>query len=54
MNGRGIYMKNKCKECIYYHENNGTCQLKKCSTTGCGYVTIANILSCEYLRKEPR
>ena len=27
-----------CKECDYYHKENGTCQSKKCVTGGSGYV----------------
>ena len=28
-----------CKECIYYHPENGTCNAKKCSGFGSGLVT---------------
>lgn len=42
------FMKDNCKNCSWYHENNGTCQLKKCSTGGYGYVTFMNRLSCEH------
>ena len=27
-----------CKECDYYHKENGTCQSKKCATGGDGTV----------------
>lgn len=47
-------MKIKCKECTYYHKNNGTCQLKKCSTAGYGYVTVTDTLSCKYSKKVNR
>lgn len=40
-------MKNKCEKCVYYHKENDTCQLKKCSTGGDGYVTIFDRLFCE-------
>lgn len=40
-------MKNKCEKCIYYHEENNTCQSKKCSTSGYGYVTLTDRLFCK-------
>lgn len=27
-----------CKDCDYYIKENGTCHLKKCATSGYGYV----------------
>lgn len=40
-------MRNPCKECDYYHEENNTCQSKKCSTGGCGYITWIDRLFCK-------
>lgn len=40
-------MKNPCKECIYYHKENNTCQSKKCATGGTGYVTVLDRLFCK-------
>ena len=40
-------MRNPCKECIYYHKENNTCQSKKCATGGLGYITIFDRLLCE-------
>ena len=45
-------MKNPCKECIYYHKENNTCQSKKCVTGGDGYVTFWDRLMCEPNRGE--
>ena len=33
-------MRNPCKECIYFHKENNTCQSKKCATGGPGYITV--------------
>ena len=38
-------MRNPCKECIYYQENN-TCQSKKCATGGDGKITFWDRLFC--------
>lgn len=40
-------MKNPCKECVYYHKENNTCQSKKAATSGYGYVTFWDRLMCE-------
>ena len=34
-------MRNPCKDCIYYHKENGTCQSKKCATYGDGKVSVS-------------
>ena len=39
-------MRNPCKDCIYYHKENKTCQSKKCATGGNGKVTWADKLFC--------
>lgn len=39
-------MRNPCKDCIYYHKENRTCQSKKCATDGNGKVTWADKLFC--------
>ena len=41
---------NKCKECIYYHESNNTCQSKKCATGREGYIGLSERLFCKPLR----
>ena len=40
-------MRNPCKECIYYHKENNTCQSKKCTTGEPGYITVFDRLFCE-------
>ncbi len=40
-------MKNPCNKCIYYHKENSTCQSKKCTTSGLGYITIFDKLFCK-------
>lgn len=45
-------MRNPCKECIYYHEENGTCRSKKCATGGDGYVTFWDRLFCDPYKDE--
>lgn len=40
-------MRNQCKECIYYHKENNTCQSKKCATGGDGTVTLFDRMFCE-------
>lgn len=40
-------MRNPCKECVYYHPENNTCQSKKCATCGAGYVTLMDKLLCK-------
>ncbi len=39
-------MLNPCKDCIYYHKENRTCQSKKCATGGNGKVTLVDRLFC--------
>ena len=39
-------MRNACKDCEYYHKENKTCQLKKCSTGSYGYVSLSDRLFC--------
>lgn len=39
--------RNPCKECVYYAKENGTCQSKKCSTGGYGYVGWFDRLFCK-------
>ena len=45
-------MKNPCKDCIYYTDENNTCQSKKCSTGLEGYVTFWDRLWCEPCKEE--
>ena len=44
---------NRCvdEKCIYYHETNNTCQLKKCSGKGDGYVNFIDKLTCTSYKK---
>lgn len=43
----------KCIKCTWYNEDNRTCQLKKCSTGGYGYVTIYDGLYCtKFIKKK--
>lgn len=44
-------LENKCKECVYYHESNNTCQSKKCATTREGYATFIDRLFCKPYKK---
>lgn len=39
-------MRNPCKDCIYYHKENRTCQSKKCATGGNGKVSWVDRLLC--------
>nr|DAH09633.1 MAG TPA: hypothetical protein [Caudoviricetes sp.] len=39
-------MRNPCKDCIYYHKENRTCQSKKCATGGSGKVSWIDKLFC--------
>lgn len=39
-------MRNPCKDCIYYHKENKTCQSKKCATYGDGKVSWIDRLFC--------
>lgn len=34
-------MRNPCKDCIYYHKENRTCQSKKCATGGSIFAVTA-------------
>ena len=44
-------MRNPCKDCIYYHKENKTCQSKKRATGGNGKVTWADKLFCSPCKK---
>lgn len=44
-------MRNKCNDCIYYHEENNICQSKKCATAHEGYVTFVDRLFCKLYKK---
>lgn len=50
--GEMIEMRDPCKECIYYHSENNTCQSKKCATTREGYVTLWDKLHCKPYKLE--
>ena len=39
-------MRNPCKDCIYYHKENATCQSKKCATSDSGKVYRVDRLFC--------
>ena len=39
--------RNPCKECVYYHPENNTCQSKKVATSGYGYVPLMDRIFCE-------
>lgn len=45
-------MRDPCKECIYYHPENNTCQSKKCATAREGYVTRWDNLHCKPYKLE--
>lgn len=45
-------MKNPCRECKFYHEENNTCQSKKCATGKSGYVTWFDKIFCEPCKDE--
>ena len=44
-------MRNPCKDCIYYHKENKTCQSKKCATGGSGKVSWVDRLFCSPCKK---
>lgn len=44
-------MRNPCKDCIYYHKENRTCQSKKCATGGSGKVSWIDKLFCSPCKK---
>jgi len=44
-------MRNPCKDCIYYHKENKTCQSKKCATYGDGKVSWIDRLFCSPRKK---
>jgi hypothetical protein len=46
-------MRNPCKDCIYYHKENKTCQSKKCATGGNGKVSWIDRLLCSPCKKGP-
>lgn len=37
----------KCKECIFYHGENNTCQSKKCAGVNDGRITLIDRLFCK-------
>lgn len=41
------WWRNKCKQCVYYHFENNTCQSKKVTTGGDGYVTLLDRMLCK-------
>ena len=45
-------MRNPCKDCIYYHKENRTCQSKKCATGGSGRVSWVDRLFCSPRKKD--
>lgn len=45
-------LRNPCKECDYFHPENGTCQSKRVATTGTGKITIMDRLFCEPYKEE--
>lgn len=45
-------MRNPCKDCIYYHEENKTCQSKKCATGGSGKVSWVDRLFSSPCKKD--
>nr|DAV62845.1 MAG TPA: hypothetical protein [Caudoviricetes sp.] len=44
-------MRNPCKDCIYFHKENRTCQSKKCATGGSGKVSWVDKLFCSPCKK---
>lgn len=48
------YNENQCEQCIYYHLENNTCQLKKISSLGEreGYVTSLDMKFCEFCKNK--
>jgi hypothetical protein len=44
-------MRNPCKDCIYFHKENKTCQSKKCATGGSGKVSWVDRLFCSPCKK---
>lgn len=45
-----LFTHDPCKQCIYYHASNNTCQIKKCCTGGYGYVSFLDRLCCSPCR----
>lgn len=45
-------MRNPCKDCIYYHKENNTCQSKKCATGDSGEVSWIDKLFCSPCKKD--
>ena len=39
--------KSICETCVYYHENNNTCNVKKCSGCSEGYVDFLGKFNCK-------
>lgn len=42
----------RCKDCIYYHKENRTCQSKKCATGGSGKVSWVDRMFCSPYKKD--
>lgn len=42
-----LIKRNPCLKCDYYHKENDTCQVKKCSTTSDRYVSLFERLFCD-------
>lgn len=42
--------RNPCLECHFYNRENNTCQSKKCSTGGSGYIGFWDRMFCEPYR----
>lgn len=41
-----------CFTCGYYHKENNTCNIKKCSGYGIGYVTKSDQSTCTFFTKQ--
>lgn len=48
---REAVYQNPCRDCIYYHKENRTCQSKKCATGGNGKVSWVDRLFCSPCKK---
>ena len=44
-------MLNPCKDCIFYHKENKTCQSKKWAIGGSGKVTLVDRIFCYPYKK---
>jgi len=47
-----LFKRNPCAECDYYIKENNTCQSKKVSTYGSGYVSFIDRMFCEPYKGE--